>query len=113
MVSAVWRNWQVIYFCYTIGNYPDVDVPSIIDLNCPVGTYSRSVSFKTPSKYSTPSYRKSPPPKGSSEYPSWVSSLGKEYPSWVEDLDITTQSTQHSKRRYLMHTAVIEALLHV
>ena len=20
MVSAVWRNWQIIYFCYIIGN---------------------------------------------------------------------------------------------
>ena len=33
-------------------------------------------------------------PDGSTEYPSWVSLLGKEYPSWVEDID---SSTSHRK----------------
>ncbi|XP_022784819.1 uncharacterized protein LOC111325284 isoform X2 [Stylophora pistillata] len=31
---------------------------------------------------------------GRTEYPSWVSGLGKEYPSWVEDLDTTTRESK-------------------
>ena len=37
-------------------------------------------------------------PDGSTEYPSWVSGLGKEYPSWVEDLDISTRHKKVTQR---------------
>ena len=35
---------------------------------------------------------------GNSEYPSWVSGLGKEYPSWVEDLDSSSRHKNRSPR---------------
>lgn len=50
-------------------------------------------AYKSPPK-SGPMMNSRSRPDGSTEYPSWVSGLGKEYPSWVEDLD---SSTKHKK----------------
>ena len=52
-----------------------------------LGSYSSKVSLRSPPK-AVPMKNRSRP-DGSTEYPSWVSGLGKEYPSWVEDLDTT------------------------
>ena len=52
-----------------------------------LGSYSSKVSLRSPPKVGPMKNRSRP--DGSTEYPSWVSGLGKEYPSWVEDLDTT------------------------
>ncbi|XP_068694319.1 uncharacterized protein [Montipora foliosa] len=86
---------------------------SVVDLDSNAGTVETEVllsSFKgshtsSPGPYSSMRAYRSPPKSapiktgrlrddGSTEYPSWVSGLGKEYPSWVEDLD---HSTRHKK----------------
>ncbi|XP_078374504.1 uncharacterized protein LOC144658050 [Oculina patagonica] len=88
---------------------------SVVDLDSNAGTVETEVllsSFKgsrpsTSGSYHSKASLRSPPksgpvknrsrPDGSTEYPSWVSGLGKEYPSWVEDLD-TTARHRHVKQ---------------
>ena len=58
-----------------------------------IGPYSSMRAYRSPPK-SAPIKTGGLRDDGSTEYPSWVSGLGKEYPSWVEDLD---HSTRHKK----------------
>ncbi|XP_048583742.1 uncharacterized protein LOC116614840 isoform X2 [Nematostella vectensis] len=59
----------------------------------PVSYYPIQRSRESPGShaYGHPSHSM----EGSTEYPSWVSAVGKEYPTWVEDLDSTSVSRAH------------------
>ena len=74
-----------------------------------LGSYSSKVLPVTSPK--TASW-KTHSQSGKTEYPSWVSSLGKEYPSWVEDLDTTTRENKVKYRYLISYTHYLPCSMH-
>lgn len=68
-----------------------------------LGSYSSKASLRSPPKAGPVKNRSRP--DGSTEYPSWVSGLGKEYPSWVEDLDTTGRHRKIERYSNIIYNA--------